>query len=365
MKIKRSLMKYRGDHCLNCDYPLEISDRYCPRCGQMNSTKKLSFNDFFEEFFSSVFAYDSRLNRTLKTLLFKPGKISKDYIEGRRMHYANPFRFYLSASIIFFLLFNYSFDLNIPQLGPQDRNVVDFRENLNRELQQANIDSTKQVLAARGINLDSIQRVAVDTTHKTYKDYMVTEKETDTMSFLSALFKKANLYYHFQDETEIYNPERALDSLNFRNTKYNHWLYKKAVDAGIFRNNPKLFFDYFISKLPFIIFFYLPVFALFIWLLYVRRPFNYMEHLIFAFHVQTTLFVLYIVGLVFDFIVSNNWGITTANILFAAYLYKSMRNFYGQGRVKTILKFIILNVIFFTLAMVAIVISLLASFSIY
>lgn len=90
-----------------------------------------------------------------------------------------------------------------------------------------------------------------------------------------------------------------------------------------------------------------------------------MEHLIFAFHVQTTLFVFYIVGLTFDLIASLNVGITMANIVFAVYLYKSMRNFYRQRRVKTILKFIILNLIFFTLATIAVFISLLASFSIY
>lgn len=357
-------MKYRGDHCLNCDYPLEISDRYCPRCGQMNSTKKLTFNDFLEEFFSGVFAYDSRLNRTLKTLLFKPGKISKDYIEGKRTHYANPFRFYLSASIIFFLLFNYSFDFDDARIGPQDKDIRNGIGQVDAPVPpNVALDSINKIITSPEVGMDSIK--ADTTAKKTYRDYLVSEKETDTMSFLSSLSKKFTLYYEFQDETGIYNPQRALDSLSFSHTKYNQWLYKKAVDAGIFRNNPKLFVDYFISKLPFIIFFYLPVFALFIWLLYVRRPFNYMEHLIFAFHVQTTLFVLYIVGLFFDFIVSKNWGITTANILFAAYLYKSMRNFYGQNRVKTILKFIILNVIFFTLAMVAIVISLLASFSVY
>lgn len=357
-------MKYRGEHCLNCDYPLEISDRFCPRCGQMNSTKKLSFNDFLEEFFSGVFAYDSRLNRTLKTLIFKPGKISKDYIEGKRMRYANPFRFYLSASIIFFLLFNYSFDLGGEQLGPQDRDRNVFEGQVNPPVPPGpGLDSINKIITAPNVGLDSIK---VDTvSKKTYKDYLVTEKETDTMGVFNAMSKKFTLFYEFQDETGIYNSQRGLDSLEFSPTKYNQWLYKKSVDAGIFRNNPRLFVDYFISKLPFIIFFYLPVFALFIWLLYVRRPFNYMEHLIFAFHVQTTLFVLYILGLTFDFILSNNWGITTANILFAFYLYKSMRNFYSQGRVKTILKFVILNVIFFILAMIAIVISLLASFSFY
>ncbi|MCM8569049.1 DUF3667 domain-containing protein [Gramella jeungdoensis] len=355
-------MKYRGDECLNCGHPLKLTDRFCSRCGQMNSTKKLSFNDLFTEFFSGVFAYDSRFQRTLRVLLFKPGKISKDYINGRRMHYANPFRFYLSASILFFLLFGITFnfgnelnDLNRDNLNQQPGVIIPTPP-------QAGLDSINKIVTSPKVGLDSIK---IDTTPKTYKDKYVSQEEIDTMSAYSALGKKIDLYYAFQDETEIRNPERAMDSLHHEHSGYNHWLYKKAVDAGTFRDNPGLFFDYFVSKLPFIIFFYLPVFALFIWLLYLRRSFNYMEHLIFAFHIQTMFFVLYGIALLIEMIVGGNWAVTAANFIFLFYLYKGMRNFYGQGRVKTILKFILLNLIFFILAIIAAILSLLASFSIY
>ncbi|MDX1543671.1 MAG: DUF3667 domain-containing protein [Christiangramia sp.] len=355
-------MKYRGDECLNCGHPLKLTDRFCSRCGQMNSTKKLSFNDFFSEFFSGVFAYDSRFRRTLRVLLFKPGKISKDYINGMRMHYANPFRFYLSASILFFLLFGITFNFG-DELNQRDRDSFDQQSRvIIPATRQAGLDSIKKIVAYPTLELDTIK---IDTTPRTYKDKYISQNEIDTMSALSALGRKIELYYAFQDETEIRNAERAMDSLQHEHSGYNHWLYKKAVDAGTFRQNPKLFFDYFISKLPFIIFFYLPVFALFIWLLYLRRPFNYMEHLIFAFHIQTMFFVLYGTALLIELIVGGNWAITVANFVFLFYLYKGMRKFYGQGRVKTILKFILLNLIFFILAIIAAVISLLASFSIY
>lgn len=355
-------MKYRGDDCLNCGHPLKLTDRFCSRCGQMNSTKKLSFNDFFSEFFSGVFSYDSRFQRTLRALLFQPGKISKDYIRGRRMYYANPFRFYLSTSIVFFLIFGLSFDFgddfeNFERNNPNAQPGV-----LIPQPPQAGLDSINKIFTSPEIGLDSIK---IDTTPKTYKDKYVSQQQIDTMSYINALAKKTDLYYSFYDETEIRSSQIAMDSLQHAHTGYNHWLYKKAVDIGTFRQNPRLFVDYFISKLPFIIFFYLPVFALFIWLLYLRRPFNYMEHLIFAFHTQTMFFVLYGLALLIDMIVNSNWVMTVANFAFLFYLYKGMRNFYGQGRVKTILKFLLLNLIFFTLAIIAAILSLLASFSIY
>ncbi|WP_232224052.1 DUF3667 domain-containing protein [Gillisia sp. CAL575] len=59
---------------------------------------------FFLEFFAGIFSYDSRMRRTLSTLIFRPGKITKDYVNGMRTQYANPFRFFLSISIIFFIV---------------------------------------------------------------------------------------------------------------------------------------------------------------------------------------------------------------------------------------------------------------------
>ena len=90
-----------------------------------------------------------------------------------------------------------------------------------------------------------------------------------------------------------------------------------------------------------------------------------MEHLIFAFHVQTVFFVLYSFALILEIVFKWEILTTLANFVFLFYLYKAMRFFYGQKRVKTILKFLLLNLIFFTLATVAAIISLLASFSIY
>ena len=51
---------------------VEISDRYCSYCGQLNSTKKLSLQDYFGEFIISIVNYDSRFRYTIKDLLFKP-----------------------------------------------------------------------------------------------------------------------------------------------------------------------------------------------------------------------------------------------------------------------------------------------------
>ncbi|MGB7842215.1 MAG: DUF3667 domain-containing protein [Salinimicrobium sp.] len=367
IKKERHELKYRSTVCLNCQHPLDISDEFCPNCGQLNSTKKLAFNDFFNEFFAGILSYDSRFYRTLGVLLFKPGKISKDYIEGKRVRYANPYRFYLSASIIFFLLWNFPQDfnnLNTPTIGPQSQEEKAEMDSVitAERVNNAEFDS---LLKNNTLAANLVEKSLTRDTVKTKKDVYLPEAQLDTMSFFERLGKKGIIFFDHYETTKMENPDVALDSLKYENTPLNHWIYKKTVDIHIFLNNPGLFLSYFVSKLPFIIFFYLPVFALFIWLLYLRRPFTYMEHLIFTFHNQTTWFVVFGAAILLDWIFQTEWIQGFSMLVFLFYLYKAFRRFYGQGRVKTILKFIIINIIFFTLAIVATFFSLLASFAIY
>jgi len=348
---ERHRLKYRSNKCLNCDHPLDISDEYCPNCSQLNSTKKLAFNDFFNEFFAGIFAYDSRFSRTLGVLLFQPGKISKDYIEGKRVRYANPYRFYLSASIIFFLLWS-----TTREFEP----LVEIDEEATEE-RSREVDS---ILAVERQENPQLNILLPQTDTTSTREY-VPERALDTMSYFNARLKQWQVFSEYFKDSGVRNAEAALDSLDYTQTRFNQWYYRKTVDAERFKLDSDLFWNYFYSKLPFIIFFYLPVFALFIWLLYLRRPFTYMEHLVFTFHNQTTWFVLYGIAVGINSLFSNGIATFLSTLIFGFYLYKAFRRFYGQGRVKTILKFITINIIFFTLAIIAAAFSVLASFAIY
>lgn len=355
IQSERHKLKYRSTICRNCYHPLDISDKYCPNCSQLNSTKKLAFNDFFNEFFAGILAYDSRFYRTLGILLFKPGKISKDYIEGKRVRYANPYRFYLSASIIFFLIWSFTHGIESPVNIDSKATTEELRE-ADSIIAQQRIENPELdlVLPAQRINTSASENI-------TY----IPEAALDTMSFSERFTTRWEVFSDHYKRTKMANSRVALDSLNYRNSAFNQWFYKKTVDVERFSSDGNLFWNYFYGKLPFIIFFYLPVFALFIWLLYLRRPFTYMEHLIFTFHNQTTWFVLYGVAISLNAIFDTTAPAVVTTLLFGYYLYRAFRVFYCQSRVKTLLKFIIINIIFFILALIAATLSVLASFAIY
>ena len=364
MKEEQSITKYRGTICLNCNHPLDVSDNFCPNCGQTNSVKKLSFDHYINEYFAGFFAYDSRINLTLFTLLFKPGKITKDYVSGKRMRYANPFRFYLSVSIIFFIIFGFS--------NSYDGMVNTEPQSVSKELSDQEIQDLKkdidEIPGGTNVNLDSLvalQDIRDTISKKTFKEKLISQSKLDSLSFLNSVSERVDLYNTFQEETKIVSADIAMDSLHHNHTDFNKWLYKKTIDFNLVKDNPKIFVNYVLGKMPLIIFFFLPIVALFIWLLYWRRKFNYMEHLVFVFHVQSVFFVLLGFSYLIDEIFKIGFFRGAAFFIFLFYLYKSMRNFYEQRRFKTIVKFLIINVIFLTLAVIAIIFTLFASFAMF
>ena len=92
------------------------------------------------------------------------------------------------------------------------------------------------------------------------------------------------------------------------------------------------------------------LFCLLLWMLYLRhKKFYYADHGIFAIHIYCAIFLLILFHYLLDALKHvSGWGIfswfNTGLVLYGVYfVYKAMRNFYGQGRKKTLIKYIILS----------------------
>lgn len=87
--------------CLNCDAPFgDPRPRYCPACGQEVRLRPPTMHEFAQQFAGSYIAAEGALWRSLKLLLFKPGQLTREYLEGRRRRYVLPLRLYLTISLI-------------------------------------------------------------------------------------------------------------------------------------------------------------------------------------------------------------------------------------------------------------------------
>jgi hypothetical protein len=92
--------------CRNCGAPL--AGRYCSNCGQIADVHVPSTRELLHEVLEGLTHSDSRLWATLKCLCFKPGKLTQEFVAGRRTAYLPPFRLYLIMSVAFFLVASFS-----------------------------------------------------------------------------------------------------------------------------------------------------------------------------------------------------------------------------------------------------------------
>ncbi|MEM7768744.1 MAG: DUF3667 domain-containing protein [Pseudomonadota bacterium] len=88
--------------CLNCG--ARLSGDFCAECGQQASNPRRLVIGLVQDVIVDTISIDNKLVRTLGMLLAKPGRLARDYIDGRRVRYTAPFRLYLFSSLVFFLL---------------------------------------------------------------------------------------------------------------------------------------------------------------------------------------------------------------------------------------------------------------------
>jgi hypothetical protein len=88
--------------CKNCDAVL--LGRFCINCSQAANVHVPTTRELMHELLEGLTHSDSRLWRTLTTLWFKPGKLTEEFVAGRRVAYLPPFRLYLIVSIVCFLI---------------------------------------------------------------------------------------------------------------------------------------------------------------------------------------------------------------------------------------------------------------------
>lgn len=93
---------YAAGPCLNCSTPLQEGWEFCPNCGQKNQELKLPLGHVLEELAEGIWHFDSKLWATLKAIITRPGKITADFLDGRRVRYVPPIRLYVFISFLFF-----------------------------------------------------------------------------------------------------------------------------------------------------------------------------------------------------------------------------------------------------------------------
>ena len=93
-------------NCKNCQATLQDDAKFCLQCGQNTASLNRPFRDVAKEMTHELLDIDGKLALTLRTMITKPGKLTCEFNQGKRVKYTPPLRLYLAISILFFVIFS-------------------------------------------------------------------------------------------------------------------------------------------------------------------------------------------------------------------------------------------------------------------
>ncbi|MBC7826679.1 MAG: DUF3667 domain-containing protein [Chitinophagaceae bacterium] len=149
-----------SSNCLNCNTALEHGQRFCPTCGQSTKTHRLSITHFFHEAFHAVTHADKGVFHLLKCLSIRPGTTAKEYLQGRRKAYFNPFTFFLLIMGVFVFL-NMYFNPPRKTVEPDTRVLARIPTETGKQNYIATMDRVDRVSGFTRNNGNILAMVAV------------------------------------------------------------------------------------------------------------------------------------------------------------------------------------------------------------
>jgi hypothetical protein len=93
-------------HAVCTDCGEATSGRFCANCGQPTHVHR-SLLHLGEEMLHGVLHFDARIWRTLPLLAFNPGRLTREWVQGRRTRYVSPLAMYLFTVFLMFFAFSF------------------------------------------------------------------------------------------------------------------------------------------------------------------------------------------------------------------------------------------------------------------
>lgn len=319
--------------CANCGAPL--AGPYCSQCGQRHHDQPIHhFGHFIREATEDLTHADSRLWQTLLALLFRPGFLTREFLEGRRARYLPPVRLYLVVSVIFFLITGW----------------------------HARISGSEAVVLTQSGRHFSYKVIPADEARGAAAPGRAAAGATSEAAGAGApIASKAPGLESACRQTGTFIEQHGgwLASLGPRAAR--NCVSVLTQSGGVERLNEAI-----TQNFERAMFLFLPLLALAMKPLYRKPPRHYVEHLLFFLHNHAFLFVVLGSKAVLEMITSSPLVLTPVNWAIALYVvfyfYRAMRLLYGQGRWLTLSKFVALGVTYFFLAMVMLVATVSFSF---
>ena len=326
--------------------------KFCPHCGQKDTDGRITIGEFITAFFEAVFNIDSKLIRSIWNL-FIPGKLTVEYFKGRHKSFAQPLRLFFVLAVIHFTIIGFvaldeiKFDFT-PFNSIQNDQVRSELVNKIQEIEQSQADSVVNEVSV----LDSLVEII--------------NRDT-TISDSSVI-----IFYYDQDSSKILT--RPMDRNDAMNMNFEDLIVKYDVTQYIskvtlkqqikFRKDPNSFTRFTLGNLVWMLLVMMPTLALFMKLLFIRRKRYFVEHLVFLFHWHSFAFLILSIFLLCLKWIDRSWT-GAVIILILIFGYFALKRYYGQGFIKSLLKYVILLFVYAFLISVMLFITSAISFILF
>lgn len=129
--------------CLNCGTPLEGA--FCHACGQKAHIHR-TIAAILHDLAHGVLHLDGKLWSTLPMLAFKPGKLTRDYIDGRRARYISPMAMFLFSVFLMFAVFQ-ALGISTPTEFNTGDQLKAFATKSEGQLSDARAEKQKELMS--------------------------------------------------------------------------------------------------------------------------------------------------------------------------------------------------------------------------
>ncbi len=384
-------------HCENCGTPL--AGEFCAQCGQHAIDYRRSLFRVLLDALDSFLNWDTKFLHSLNVLLLRPWGLTNDFNAGRRARYVHPLRLYLIASIIFFLLaraINWDTPASV-DLTPQDRTeLVASLAKLTGPESPLSPEQREQIEAAR-TKIAEAQGALTDAERgelkKAFRAFVkstvrknITPEERVKMSRMIARIPEPRQRYsrssnsfnrHRAGRPARRQPHPSAFRRSRRNrhkfhltvgpddddkTPFEAWLERQIKEKiGEDGTRAKLFMDTVRSNIPAMMLCCIPLFAFILKMLYIRQRRYYVEHLVYALHIHSFLYVgghHHLAALdgrqANGARVLSGWIIGLMSCAIVVQIFRSIRRVYGQGWFFSTVKFLFGGLIYFIILVLAV-----------
>jgi hypothetical protein len=333
VELAASALAERGGKlgaCANCKEPL--LGPYCAVCGQPRDVHRRSMGRLLADLVQDLISFDSRILRTARALALTPGELPLAFHQGRTQPYVPAVRLYLFVSLLFFLT------LSLTHLA-----LVQFHLAPSTQSFQRAPDGTVLIMVngksrpMTGLHADAKGNVFAGSQNVPVPGIKADGSVNTTVNLRPVFFLP------IQNRKPDLPAALKADLKQIQDSSKGEGLFVRTITGMIqtLAADPAALNGPLTEWLPRLLFLLLPLFATVLMLAYWKRrtKWFFVDHLVFSLNFHSFGFVVLLAaaGLA-QLLPGQVAGLITVGAV-NVYLFAAMKRFYGDGWIRTAVKF--------------------------